>query len=110
MKKSKFYNAKTKRLVQSVMDNMIPSENIMPAASKAIKINKFLITILKDQKVKNILKKKEINFYDLQKSIEKQLLQEYFKSKMVIDRLKKKQINFYYLQDLLNKTDKIFKN
>jgi|MDTG01.3.fsa_nt_gb hypothetical protein len=94
MKKYNSYKSKIKNDIQNIINRMIPQYKGMPAASEAIKINNFLKIILNKNKIINIIRKKKINFSELEKNIEVELLVEYFTSDKVLKLLNKKSRKF----------------
>ena len=111
MKKKKFNIIEMNKIFKSLINTMIPESKIelMPSASRAIKISVFLKNILKSNKLKKKINKvfiaifeknKKINYSSLgikiakskimEKDLEKYLLESYFSSKLVQKQLLKK--------------------
>jgi len=111
MKKKKFKTIEMNKMFISLVDTMIPESKseLMPNATKAIKISTFLKNILKNIKLKKKINKvfsdasgknKKINYSTLgikiaeskiiEKDLEKYLLEAYFSSKLVQKQLLKK--------------------
>ena len=111
MKKKKFKTTEMNKMFISLVDTMIPESKseLMPNATKAIKISTILKNILKNIKLKKKINKvfsdasgknKKINYSTLgikiaeskiiEKDLEKYLLEAYFSSKLVQKQLLKK--------------------
>ena len=111
MKKKKFKTIEMNKMFISLVYTMIPESKseLMPNATKAIKISTFLKNILKNIKLKKKINKvfsdasgknKKINYSTLgikiaeskiiEKDLEKYLLEAYFSSKLVQKQLLKK--------------------
>lgn len=109
--KKKLNITEMNKIFKSLIDEMIPESKIelMPKATKAIKIDIFLKNILKNKKLKKKINKvlittlkenKKINYSNLgikiakskiiEKDLEKYLLESYFSSKLVQKQLLKK--------------------
>ena len=109
--KKKLNITEMNKIFKSLIDEMIPESKIelMPKATKAIKIGIFLKNILKNKKLKKKINKvlitalkenRKINYSNLgikiakskimEKDLEKYLLESYFSSKLVQKQLLKK--------------------